>query len=115
MSGETDLGRDEQVAALVAALASLVDEVPAERFAVIGGVAVLAALQGAHRVTDDVDTVAEQHGDAPTVIEVAMSGSTSSLKIDCIAVGDTPASGLPVAGLPADELDRAYVLAHRWA
>ena len=78
MSGEIDLGRDERIVALVRALAALVDQVPAAEFAVIGGLSVLTALKGAHRVTNDVDTVAEQHGDSPTIVEVwAIAGPST--------------------------------------
>ncbi len=74
--------------------------------------AVLNALQGAHRVTNDVDTVAEQHGDHPTVVEIALMNRVDELegisKVDCIAVGDTPASSISASDLPDEELDRAF-------
>lgn len=118
MSGEIDLGSDAQIVSLVSALAALVEQVPVAEFAVIGGLAVLAALEGAHRVTNDVDTVAEQHGDNPTVVEIALAkpgGRFGGLKIDCIPVGDTAAASLVESELPEDELDRAFILGHRWA
>ena len=118
MSGEIDLGRDERIVALVRALAALVVQVPMAEFAVIGGLAVLAALEGAHRMTNDVDTVAEQHGDNPTVVEIALAkpgAQFGDLKIDCIPVGDKAAAGLVESELPEDELDRAFILGHRWA
>lgn len=118
MSGEIDLGTDDVIVALVQALAGLVDQVPAGEFAVIGGLAVLTVLGGAHRVTEDVDTVAEQHGDDPTIVEIAMGApgaNVAELKIDCIGVGETAAADLTESDLPDDELDRAFVLAHRWA
>lgn len=118
MSGEIDLGRDERIVALVRALAALVNQVPVAEFAVIGGLAVLTALEGAHRVTNDVDTVAEQHGDNPTIVEIALTkpgADFGELKIDCIPVGDTAAAGLVESDLPDDKLDRAFILGHRWA
>ncbi len=118
MSGEIDLGTDDVIVALVQALAGLVDQVPAGEFAVVGGLAVLTVLGGAHRVTEDVDTVAEQHGDNPTIVEIAMAtpgANVAGLKIDCIGVGETAAADLTASDLPDDELDRAFVLAHRWA
>jgi hypothetical protein len=87
---------------------------------VIGGLAVLARLQGAHRVTDDLDTVATQHGDEPTAVEavvaaVGIDGLLRGTKVDCIAVGDVPAAELLSEQLPESEADRVFVLAHRWA
>lgn len=119
MSGEVDLGNDERIVVLLRALEGLAQRVDVREFAVIGGLAVLNALQGAHRVTNDIDTVAEQHGDDPTMVEIALRHRWAELegipKVDCIAVGDTPASAMSASDLPDDELDRAFVLAHRWA
>lgn len=117
MSGDVDLGSDDLIVALVEGLARLVEHVPAGEFAVIGGLAVLTALEGAHRVTEDVDTVAEQHGENPTVVEIAMAApgaQFAGLKIDCIGVGETAAADIVESELPESELDRAFVLAHRW-
>ncbi|MGA3147432.1 MAG: nucleotidyl transferase AbiEii/AbiGii toxin family protein [Acidimicrobiales bacterium] len=102
---------------LVRALQTLVQQVPTTEFAVIGGLAVMVRLQGAHRVTDDLDTVATQHGDDPTRVEIVtgIEGAVEGTKVDCIAVGDVPAAELHGAELPDDELDRAFVLSHRWA
>jgi hypothetical protein len=82
---------------LVASLAALTESASPAEFAVIGGLAVLARLEGAHRVTDDLDTVATQHGDEPTVVEAVIAaqgvdGLLKGTKVDCIAVGDVPAS-----------------------
>jgi len=119
MSGEVDLGSGERTAALVASLSVLAERVPTSEFAVIGGLAVLAHLGGAHRVTDDLDTVAAQRGDAPSAVELLVAergtaGAILGTKVDAIAVGDIPAAALPSSELPTDELDRAFVLAHRW-
>jgi hypothetical protein len=75
----------------------LAEAVPIGEFAVIGGLAVLARLQGAHRVTYDLDTVVTQHGDEMTAVETVIGtdgvdGLLLGTKIDCIAVGDVPAS-----------------------
>jgi hypothetical protein len=83
---------------LVKSLALLARKVPGTEFAVIGGLAVLARLEGAHRVTDDLDAVAEQHGDEPTVVEAVvcvdgLDGLLGGTEIDCIAVGNVPAGG----------------------
>jgi hypothetical protein len=108
------------VAPLVASLAALAEAVPIGEFAVIGGLAVLARLQGAHRVTYDLDTVATQHGDELTAVETVIStdgvdGLLLGTKIDCIAVGDVPATDIPPDFLPEGEADRIFILAHRWA
>ena len=105
---------------LVASLAALTESAPSAEFAFIGGLAVLARLGGAHRVTDDLDTVAIQHGDEPTVVEAVIAaqgvgGLLEGTKVDCIAVGDVPAAELSVERLPDVEEDRIFVLAHRWA
>jgi hypothetical protein len=105
---------------LVASLAALTESASSAEFAVIGGLAVLARLGGAHRVTDDLDTVATQHGDEPTIVEAVVAaqgigGFLKGTKVDCIAVGDVPAAELLAEHLPDVEEDRIFVLAHRWA
>lgn len=69
MSGELRL-EGPGIGTLVASLAALTESAPSADFAVIGGLAVLG---GAHRVTDDLDTVATQHGDEPTVLEAVVA------------------------------------------
>lgn len=119
MSGELRL-EGLGIGNLVASLAALTESAPSADFAVIGGLAVLARLGGAHRVTDDLDTVATQHGDEPTVVEAVIAaqgidGALKGTKVDCIAVGDVPAAELSAEHLPDVEEDRIFVLAHRWA
>jgi hypothetical protein len=92
----------------VTSLAALAEAVPFEEFAVIGGLAVLARLQGAHRITYDLDTVATQHGDEMTAVEAVVGtdgvdGLLLGTKIDCIAVGDVPASDIAPDLLPEGE------------
>jgi len=119
VSGDLRLA-NSGVAPLVTSLAALAEAVPIGEFAVIGGLAVLARLQGAHRVTYDLDTVATQHGDELTAVEAVIStegvdGLLLGTKIDCIAVGDVPASDISPDLLPEGEADCIFVLAHRWA
>ena len=119
MSGELRL-EGPGIGNLVASLAALAESASSAEFAVIGGLAVLARLGGAHRVTDDLDTVATQHGDEPTVVEAVIAvqgvgGLLKGTKVDCIAVGDVPAAELSAEQLPDVEEDRIFVLAHRWA
>lgn len=119
MSGELHLA-DAGVGPLVASLAALAEVVPMGEFAVIGGLAVLARLQGAHRVTYDLDTVAAQHGDDLTAVEAVIQaggddGRLLGTKVDCIAVGDVPAADIDADHLPELEAQRIFVLSHRWA
>jgi len=119
VSGELRLV-NSGVASLVATLDALAKAAPTSDFAVIGGLAVLARLEGAHRVTYDLDTVATQRGNNPSVVETVVStdgadGFLLGTKVDCIAVGNTPATDIPAALLPDAEPDRVFVLAHRWA
>jgi hypothetical protein len=98
VSGELRLA-NSGLAPLVTSLAALAEAVPIGEFAVIGGLAVLARLQGAHRVTYDLDTVATQHGNELTAVETVIStdgvdGLLLGTKIDCIAVGDVPAADI---------------------
>jgi hypothetical protein len=66
------------------------------------------------------DTVATQHGDELTAVETVIStdgvdGLLLGTKVECIAVGDVPASDIAPDLLPEGEADRIFVLAHRWA
>jgi hypothetical protein len=117
VSGELRISASPVVTRLVRALEVLAQQVPTREFAVIGGLAVMVRLEGAHRVTDDLDTVATQHGDDPITVEVVIGteGTIEGTRVDCIGVGDVPAAELPLANLPDDALDRAFVLSHRWA
>ena len=109
MSGELRLD-GPGIGNLVASLAALTESASSAEFAVIGGLAVLARLEGAQRVTDDLDTVATQHGDEPTVVEAEIAaqgvdGLLKGTKVDCIAVGDVPAAELSAEHLPDVEED----------
>ena len=118
MSGELRL-EGSGIGKLVASLAALAESASPAEFAVIGGLAVLARLEGAHRVTDDLDTVATQHGDEPTVVEAVIAaqgvdGLLKGTKVDCIAVGDVPAAELSAEHLPDVEEDRNRTPALAW-
>jgi hypothetical protein len=87
--------------------------------ALIGGLAVLARVGGAYRVTNDVDAVSEpdvltvvlaEHGEA-----IGSSWTVRGVTIDLVEVGATAAERLQPADLPEDEADRIFVLAHQWA
>ena len=105
---------------MVTSLSALTEMVPIDDFAVIGGLAVLARLEGAHRVTDDLDTVATQRGDAMSGVEAVLvppgpNGFLIGTKVDCSSVGDVAAADLAFSSLPEDDQDRVFVLCHRWA
>jgi len=117
VSGELHISASSVVTRLVRSLEVLAQQVPISEFAIIGGLAVMVRLEGAHRVTDDIDTVAAQHGDGPIMVEAVAGaqGTIEGTKVDCIGVGAVAAAELPLANLPDDALDRAFVLSHRWA
>jgi hypothetical protein len=98
---------------LVSSLARLVERAETSEFAVIGGLAVFVRLEIEYRVTDDLDTVASQHGDEPTAVTAVIEaegidGLLGGTKIDCIAVGHVPAAGLDAAQLPGALEDRLW-------
>jgi hypothetical protein len=94
---------------------------PMPRWALIGGVAVMAHLAEAHRVTSDIDAVADDdRGEVASALAVIAdkvdSGAehavmlASGVKIDVITTGAwSPGT------LPDDDLTRMFVLAHWWA
>ena len=108
---------------LVLALEKLVGSVSTERFALIGGLAVMARLGQAHRVTQDIDTAVGQGGPIPSEVGVVVDTADpagkmspdSRVKVDAIDVGATPAIDLSPEELPDEEFPRAFVLSHRWA
>ena len=123
VSGDILLSDEGGVAVrLVGALATLTAQVRPGTFALIGGLGVMTRIRGVHRVTDDIDGVTEQLGDDPSDVALVLGESGRSgvrrlidgVSIDHIDVSDTPASEIPVADLPENEWDRAFVLAHRW-
>jgi hypothetical protein len=87
--------------------------------ALIGGLAVLARVAGAYRVTNDVDAVA-----GPDVVDLVLAGRADrvgaswlvdGVKVDLVEVGTMPADRIAPAELPDDEPGRMFVLAHQWA
>jgi hypothetical protein len=88
--------------------------------ALVGGLAVTIRLATVHRATNDVDTVSD--GDAPRELALEYLGdsdvaASGRLRIDGVDVDVMPTAALPddPADLPDGELDRLFVLAHRWA
>jgi hypothetical protein len=123
VSGDVLLSDEGGVAQrLVTALKTLTAQVRPGTFALIGGLAVIARLKTVHRVTDDIDGVSEQIGDDPSDISVVLGESgrhgvgrlIDGVKVEYIDVGDTKAAVIPIADLPENDWDRAFVLSHRW-
>lgn len=89
------------------------------RTVVIGGVAVMCRLAGAHRPTADVDALVRDDS-VPSAVEILIGhGATrtthgvelAGVRVDLLEVGDVPSAD----ALPTDELDRSFVIAHSWA
>jgi hypothetical protein len=85
----------------------------------IGGLAVMARLSGAHRPTGDLDTVACDSDPDARLILLTLDGAEATAtgvrlpdgsKIDALDVG----SALEVESLPDDEKQRMFALSHWW-
>lgn len=113
---------DGVLARLVAGITRLETAPLPAPWALVGGVAVMARLVEAHRVTRDVDTVTDTGtGDpGPTVAAVAVHTGgrvdansielDDGTKIDVIATG-----GWSPDALPDDDNERLNIVAHWWA
>lgn len=118
MSGDVTLieGGDGGVSRLVRTASALFGRPGFGPAALVGGLAVTVRLATVHRATNDVDAVCD--GDAPLeyVGEGDVRGS-QRVEIDGVKVDVMPTSPLPAtaAGLPDGDLDRLFVLGHRWA
>lgn len=109
-----------EVARLVHAL-HVVEQADLPEHALVGGLAVMARLTQAHRVTTDIDqSVRSDDPDlAAELLLVRDAGATRStngvllsgaMSVDLISIGDVRADELP-----DDELLRTFVLAHDYA
>ncbi|MGK2957731.1 MAG: nucleotidyl transferase AbiEii/AbiGii toxin family protein [Acidimicrobiales bacterium] len=88
--------------------------------ALVGGLAVTMRLATVHRATNDVDTVTD--GDGPRALALEYLGDVDArdanrVEIDGVKVDVMPTFPLPAeAGeLPDDDLQRLFLLGHRWA
>ena len=122
MSGEVTLidTDDGAVRRLVSTASELFARPGFAPAALVGGLAVTMRLATAHRATNDVDTVTD--GDAPRRVALEYVGdreaiAASRVEIDGVNVDVMPTEPLPAtfAELPAADLDRLFVLGHRWA
>jgi hypothetical protein len=85
--------------------------------ALVGGLTVTARLATVHRATNDIDAVAdgESPGEALELVGERASAERGRVTVDGVKIDVMPTS--PIAGgeLPDDELDRLFVIGHRWA
>jgi predicted transcriptional regulator len=95
-----------------------VDQAGLTDWALIGGLAVMVRLEGAHRPTRDIDTLSRQVDPEPKVTLLAIAESETptgvllpdGTKVD--VVGVDPILDLDV--LPGDDHQRMFVLSHWW-
>ncbi len=117
MSGDTVVLLDDasgSVARLVRAAAAWFDA-DRRRAALVGGLAVTLRLATVHRATNDVDAVVDEPADE--LVSAVTTDHATPIEIDGVKVDAMATSPLPVdpAELPDDDLDRLFVLGHRWA
>jgi hypothetical protein len=85
--------------------------------ALVGGLAVTARLANVHRATNDIDAVAggEGPGEALESVGERATGERGRIEVDGVKIDVMPTSPITLAELPDDELDRLFVIGHRWA
>lgn len=122
MSGDATLldTKGGAVSRLVRAAATLFDRPRFAPAALVGGLAVTVRLATVHRATNDVDAVSD--GDRPREFALEYLGDadasgTDRIEIDGVKVDVMATAPLPedASDLPDGELDRLFVLGHRWA
>lgn len=122
VSGDVTLvdSGDGAIGQLVRTAAELFEEPGFAPAALVGGLAVTIRLATAHRSTVDVDAVAEGEGPRDHALRFlgdTDAATTNRLEILGVNIDVLDTWPLPVstAELPEDELDRLFVLGHRWA
>lgn len=118
MSGEVTLieAGDGGITRLVHTAATLFTRPGFGPAALVGGLAVTMRLATVHRATNDVDAVSD--GDAPLqYVGEDEAHGTNRIEIDGVKVDVMPTSPLPLTAeeLPDADIDRLFVLGHRWA
>lgn len=123
-------GNPEQVDLAGSSMSALVHAIPiaVERtgrpVVLIGGLAVICRLGSPYRATTDVDTVDRRRGDAPSQLDLLLTGGAKAtgpsgalietpagpVRVDVLEVKDSD-----YEPLPDDPTDRLHVLAHGWA
>lgn len=122
MSGEVALidSGDGAISRLVRTATTLFDTPKFRPAALVGGLAVTIRLATVHRATNDVDTVSE--GEGPRDLALQYLGDRDAaranrIEIDGVKVDVMETWPLPddVGSLPDEDLDRLFVVGHRWA
>jgi Nucleotidyl transferase AbiEii toxin, Type IV TA system len=122
VSGEVTLldTPDGAVSRLVHTASTLFDQPRFGLSALVGGLAVTVRLATVHRATNDVDTVSE--GDGPREFALEYLGDAGAAGTDRIEIAGVKVDVMATAPLPDDaselpdgDVDRLFVLGHRWA
>ncbi len=108
---------DGSLLRLLRTVGSLVDpDMP--RQCLVGGLAVMARLASAHRVTSDIDAVSELTDAASALDLLVARGGTrrgASVEFDGVVVDVIEIGDFVPDDLPSDENERLFVFAHSWA
>ena len=108
---------------VIVALVNTLHDLPAAMpdYVLVGGLAVIVRVAGAHRVTRDVDAVTwSRDGTNDAAIAVLVDAGAErtvngarfeGVEIDVIATGDFTEDDV----VALDEYDRAFITSHRWA
>lgn len=122
VSGDVTLidGGDGAVSRLVSTASTLFARPAFAPAALVGGLAVTMRLATVHRATNDVDTVSDGEGPRAVALEYVGdrdAGASDRVEIDGVKVDVMTTETLPTsfAELPEGDLDRLFVLGHRWA
>lgn len=122
MSGEVALvdSKNEAMASLIRTATVLFETPRFQQAALVGGLAVTIRLATAHRATNDIDAVtdgAHPHGLALQYIGAGQPNETNRIEVDGVKIDVMETWPLPIAShdLPEDDLERLFIISHRWA
>ena len=122
MSGDVTLvdTADGAIGRLVRTASTLFARPGFEPAALVGGLAVTMRLATVHRATNDVDTVADGDGARRVALDYVGgrdAQGSDRVEIDGVKIDIMPTEPLPhnARDLPDGDLDRLFVLGHRWA
>lgn len=122
MSGDVALvdSGDGAISRLVRTASTLFASPDFRPTALVGGLAVTVRVATVHRATNDVDTVSEGEGPRDLALQYlgdADAAAANRIEIDGVKVDVMATWPLPTtrAELPDVDLDRLFVLGHRWA
>ena len=122
MSGDVALidSGDGAISRLIRTAATLFNTPRFRPAALVGGLAVTIRLATVHRATNDVDTVCEGEGPRELVLQYLGdrdAARANRIEVDGVKVDVMETWPLPddEGDLPDDDLDRLFVVGHRWA